>query len=180
MVTTLSFSQGVEFMHSLGGKYLFYSNSDGLTGGALLYSPRINFSSGSNSTLSVGTHFGLGFSAQTGAGGESSSFILDVPIVAEYNVGFGATKDAEGAFGGYIGAGYGIHRVSMRTDYASGSASLHGPVFNGGVRFMIGSVGAFEVGASYSLDLKTKVKEAKANIFGISVSYLFGFRDAGY
>jgi hypothetical protein len=176
MATSLSFAQ-VEFMHSLGGKYLFYSNSDGMIGGAALYSPRINLSSGGNSTFSVGTHFGLGFSGQTGPQGSSSSFILDVPLVGEYNFGFGSTKDAEGGFGGYLGAGYGIHHVSSNTDYSSGSASIHGPVFDGGVRFLVNPVGAFEVGASYMLDLKTKTSDAKLNIFGISVSYLFGYRE---
>ncbi|WP_315816407.1 hypothetical protein [Paraflavitalea speifideaquila] len=157
VLATYSLSaQGPEFMHSFGGKYLFYSNSDGVTGGALLYSPRVNLSSGGNNTFSVGTHLALGFSAQSGAGGSSSSFILDLPLVAEYNVGFGATKDAEGGFGGYMGAGYGIHRVSMQTDYYSGKASVHGPVFTGGVRFLVNPIGAFDIGASYSLDLKIK------------------------
>ena len=171
-----------EFMHSFGGKYLFYGNSDGVTGGVLLYSPRLNLNAEGNSTLSIGTHFGLGFnvSSRSDEGGGSSSFILDLPLVAEYNVGFGSTSDADGSFGGYVGAGYGIHRASMSTAYGSGSATLHGPVFTGGLRFLIGSVGAFELGASYNLDLKTKVKEAKSNIFGISVSYIFGFRESAF
>jgi len=57
------------------------------------------------------------------------------------------------------------------------SASAHGSVFNGGVRFYVNPVGAFDVGASYMLDLKTKTSDAKLNVFGIPVSYLFGFRE---
>lgn len=175
MATGLSFGQGIEFMHSLGGKYMLYSNTDGMTGSTIVYSPRINFSSEGNSSFSLGTHLGLGFSATSRAEGSSSSFILDIPIVAEYNIGFGSTKDADGTFGAYAGAGYGIHKVSLNTEYSSGSASTHGPVFDGGVRFLLNRVGAFEVGASYMLDLKSKPSAAKLNVFGISVSYLFGF-----
>lgn len=180
MASSFLYAQGPEFMHSLGGKYFFYGNTDGVTGAGILYSPRINFSSEGNSTLSVGTRLGLGFSLQSGAGGSSSSLVLDLPVLAEYNFGFGSTKEADGSFGGYIGAGYGLHRASYATNYVSGSATVHGPVFGGGIRALIGSIGAFELGASYSLDLKSKVKESKMNIFGISVSYLFGFRESSY
>lgn len=166
-------------MHSLGGKYFFYGNTDGITGAGILYSPRLNLNSEGNSTLSVGTRLGLGFSVQTGTG-RSSSLVLDLPVLAEYNVGFGSTKEADGSFGGYIGAGYGIHRAAYATDFVSGSATVHGPVFGGGIRALVGSIGAFELGASYSLDLKTKVKDAKMNIFGISLSYVFGFREGAY
>lgn len=171
-------AQGTEFMHSLGGKYFFYGNSDGFYGGSILYSPRLNVTSNGNSAISVGTHFGLGFSLQSGPGGSASSLILDAPIVGEFNFGYGATKDADAGFGGYAGAGYGIHRVSLNVDGYGGSATLHGPVFTGGIRFELPAIGGFDLGASYMLDLKNK--DQKVNILGISISYLLGMGGGGY
>jgi len=172
-----SFSQA-EFMHSLGGKYYFYANSDGFTGAGFLYSPRINLTNSGDAALSVGTHLGLGFSLHAGAGGSSSSLLLDVPLVAEYNIGFGSTKESESGFGGYIGAGYGIHRVSLMTDDYGGSATIHGGVFTGGIRFNISGYAPLDLGVSYMLDLKNK--DVKSNIFGLSISYMFGMNSGGY
>jgi hypothetical protein len=162
-----------EFMHSLGGKYFVYGNTSGFTGGAILYSPRYNFASlGANSTVSAGTHLGIGFSLTAGPGGSASSLILDLPAVAELNFGYGSSKEAEGGFGGFIGAGYGLHRVTLSVDGYGSSATITGPVFGGGVRFEIPRAGAFEIGASYMIDLKDK--DQKVNILGISFSYLLG------
>lgn len=163
---------GVEFMHSLGGKYFAYANADGLTGATFLYSPRVNLTGTGNTAISVGTHLGLGFGLYSGPGGSSSSLILDAPLVGEFNFGYGASKDADASFGGYLGAGYGIHRVSLNVDGYGGSATLNGPVFTGGIRFNVGSIGSFDLGASYLLDMKNK--DQKINIFGISISYLLG------
>jgi len=165
--------QGAEFMHSLGGKYFIYSNSDGFYGGAAVYSPRVNFANlGTSSTVSAGTHLALGFSLASGPGGNATSFLYDLPAVAELNFGFGSSKEADGGFGGYIGAGYGLHHVSINVDGYGGSATIHGPVFTGGIRFDIPRVGAMELGASYMIDLKDK--DQKVNILGITVSYLLG------
>lgn len=165
-----AFSQ--EFMHSLGGKYFFYANSDGFYSTTILYSPRVNVSSSENSSISVGTHLGLGFSFYSGPYGSSSSFVFDIPLVAEYNFGFGSSSENSSGFGGYVGAGYGIHRVSLSVDGSSGAATIHGPSFTGGVRFDIPGIGPFDIGASYMLDLKNK--DTKVNIFGVSISYLLG------
>lgn len=162
----------VEFMHSLGGKYFFYSNADGLSAGTFVYAPRVNVSSTESSSISVGTRLGLGFSIQSGPAGSSSSLVLDLPVLAEYNVGYGSTRDNESGFGGYVGAGFGIHRVSQNTDGYGGSATLYGPVFSGGIRFNINAIGPLEIGGSYMLDLKSK--DVKFNILGISVSYILG------
>lgn len=168
----------VEFMHSLGGKYFFYANSDGFSSAGFLYSPRVNVTSGENSAISVGTHLGLGFSLQAGSGGSSSSLVLDVPLVGEYNFGYGSMLDVESAFGGYVGAGYGIHRVSLNVNGVGGNATLHGPVFTGGIRCNIPAVGPLELGASYMLDLKSK--DVKSNVLGISISYMLGLNRGGY
>lgn len=168
----------VEFMHSFGGKYFFYANSEGFSSAGLLYSPRVNVTSGENSAISVGTHLGLGFSLQAGAGGNASSLVLDLPLVGEYNFGYGSMSDIESGLGGYVGAGYGLHRVSLNVEGYSAGATLHGPVFTGGIRFNIPAVGPLELGASYMLDLKSK--DVKSNVLGISISYLLGMNRGGY
>ena len=165
-------SAQTEFMHSLGGKYFFYGNSDGFSSAGILYSPRLNLTSTGNSAISVGTHLGLGFSLHAGAGGSASSLVLDIPLVAEYNFGYGSSRESESGFGGFLGAGYGIHRVSLNVEGEGGAATIHGPVFTGGIRFNIPAVGPLELSGSYMLDLKNK--DAKSNILGISVSYLLG------
>jgi hypothetical protein len=168
-----SASAQVEFMHSLGGKYFFYANTDGARSGLVLYSPRVNLLTSDNSALSVGTHFGLGFSIQVNLAGESaSSLVLDMPLVAEYNFGFGSTLKSNAKVGGYLGAGYALHRISLNVDGESASLNIHGPVFTGGFRFDIRLVGSFEVGASYMPD--SRGEEDKFNIFGVSVSYMLG------
>ena len=170
--TCLFAQEGLEFNHSLGGKYFGYAKSDGVSSTTLLYSPRLNVSTAENSAISVGTHLALGFSLYSGPMGSSTSFVYDLPIVCEYNLGFGSSKDNESGFGGYAGAGYGLHHLSIKEDGYGGSATLHGPVFTGGFRFNAGIIGALEIGASYMIDLKSK--DQKTNIFGISLSYLFG------
>lgn len=170
-VCQLRAQDGVEFMHSVGGKYFFYPNSDGLTSTSILYSPRLNLTSTEGSSISVGTHFGLGFSAYSGPQGSQSSLVLDLPLVGEFNFGHGSTTENESSVGGYIGAGYGIHRISMNENGYGGSATLHGPVFTGGIRFTLGRIGSYEIGGSYLANIK---KDYKTNPFGISVSYLFG------
>jgi hypothetical protein len=165
-------SAQTEFMHSLGGKYFFYGNSDGFSSAGILYSPRINLTNTGGGAISVGTHFGLGFSLHAGAGGSASSLVLDIPVVGEYNFGFGSTRESEAGFGGFIGAGYGIHRVSLNVEGVGGAATIHGPVFTGGIRFNIPALGPLELGGSYMLDLKSK--EVKSNILGISLSYVLG------
>ena len=138
-------------MHSLGGKYFFYSNTDGARSGLVLYSPRVNVLGNSNNTLSLGTHLGLGFSISVGTYGSSSGLVLDMPLVAEYNFGFGARRDSEPNVGGFI-SGYAAHRISLSVNGESESLTLHGTVFTGGFRFNIHLVGSFEIGASYMLD----------------------------
>lgn len=171
---SLQAQDGPEFMHSLGGKFFFYPNSDGFTSTAIVYSPRVNVIYGENSSLSIGTHLGLGFSLTNRAQGGSRSFVLDLPLVVEWNLGTGSTRDYTDGFGGYVGAGYGLHRVSISSDEWGGNsaATLHGPVFTGGFRFSAGMAGVFELGGSYLIDLKSK--EQKINPVGISLSYFLG------
>jgi hypothetical protein len=170
-VCQLHAQYGVEFMHAVGGKYFFYPNAEGLSSTSIVYSPRINLTSTESNSISVGTHFGIGFSVYSGPGGSQRSLALDLPLVGEFNFGHGSTFDNESAVGGYVGAGYGIHRISMAENDISGSATLHGPVFTGGIRFTLGRIGSYDLGATYMVNTN---KDYKTTPFGISISYTFG------
>ncbi len=125
-----SVSAQISFSHSLGGKLFSLSgdNADYSSIGAL-YSPRLNvLEVGDNGTLSIGTHIGLAFEANSR---EESSFVYDLPLVVEYNFGQASSNDNDGGFGFYVGGGYGIHNSSVFGD------PMKGPVASAGLRFTI-------------------------------------------
>lgn len=123
-----------------GGGGLYVGGGSG--GYAAVLSPRLNFLSLSDiGTLSVGTHLGLGFSSnssynsRTGAEGQSS-FVFDLPLMLELNLGNGSSPDNENDFGGFLGLGYGISRLANNDlNYGGNSATTSGPVFNAGLSF---------------------------------------------
>src|SRR4051812_38014052 len=90
----------ISFNHSIGGG-LYIADAGGW---AFLYSPRLNVVElADEMTVSVGTHLGLGFSgsANSRTGGDGS-FLLDAPIMAEFNFGHAANPDAtSSSFGGF-------------------------------------------------------------------------------
>lgn len=68
-----------------------------------MYSPRLNVVEvGDNSTVSIRSRLGLAFEVSTRQG---SSFIYDIPIVAEFNFGQASNNDNDSGFGFYIGGG---------------------------------------------------------------------------
>ncbi|AKP52277.1 hypothetical protein CA2015_2870 [Cyclobacterium amurskyense] len=168
----------VSFSHSLGAAYYVststiiteYSESTSTIGSpAILYSPRINVVElGEEMTVSVGTHLGLGFSADTSTG--SASFALDLPVVAEINFGHGAHADTRSSVGGYAGVGYGINRLGGGSDFDGVSTNkASGPVLNGGVRALINGI-PVGLRVSYLLNM-----EEGGNVAGIGAFYTFGF-----
>jgi len=137
------FGQKTFFAHSAGVS--FYGGTDYFSGG-VLYAPRINVAVLSErSTFSRGTHLGFGgnFNSYSSYdGGTSTSFFFDLPLMAEYNFGNAATRVANTKFGGFVGAGYGWHRLieSIDNEYGvfSSNNTSKGPVVNAGFRFPIG------------------------------------------
>ena len=153
-------AQKTLFSHAAG--VAFYGADDYFSAG-LMYAPRINFAVLSEtSTFSVGTHLGLGgsfdYNYNSYYGTQNSvSFFADIPLVVEYNFGNAATRVAYKKFGGFIGGGYGWHAVTHSENYGDDyyddydyreSATVHGPVINGGFRFPIGRA-SFGVRVSY-------------------------------
>ena len=158
----------VSFSHAAGGK-VFIGSGEGFeySSFGILYSPRLNFVEiGDSSTLSLGTHLGLGFQGSYNSrdGGESSSFVFDVPVVVEFNFGQASNNDNDDGFGFYAGAGYGIHKSS---DFGE---SFSGPVASAGLRFAIADR-PLDVNLSYQMGTGDFKDFA---ILGIGAQYCFG------
>jgi hypothetical protein len=154
------------FSHSIGGGIVGVGPN--FTVPTLMYSPRLNIKSiGENSTISVGTHFGLGFnleSSNSRTGGSSgNSFInINLPVLAEYNFGRGSSPDNEDGFGFFIGAGGGLNYAAV----SGGAASSYGPMGNAGVKFQIAN---YDLGlrGGYMLDLSSN----KLNVWVVNLLY---------
>jgi len=172
-ISIASYSQS--FMHGAGFS-IFVASAGGNTtpNGGLMYSPRFNFIEGEDMSVSVGVPLSAGFSLNYSTGnyyGESnnsSSLMLDVPLVVNLNMGAGSTHEAESRFCYFFGAGFGYHYGTLKySDYYgeeySSKINSYGPVGNLGIRFGVGNSGKnIEVRFSY---LKG-VDNGKANIYG--------------
>ncbi|WP_212003639.1 hypothetical protein [Chitinophaga sp. HK235] len=180
-----SYSQS--FVHGAGVVAFIQTaaNSDAFAVGGLTYSPRFNFMEQDNMSLSLGVplSIGLGGSYNSSYGsysGESNnlSFIFNAPLVFNANFGRGSSRDADGRFGFFVGAGYGFHYSSRNQNYynnvsgdysASAKSSTNGPMGNAGFRIGVGRVHNIEVKLSYMKGLS----DDKPNVF--SIGTLFNF-----
>jgi hypothetical protein len=172
VVSHVSYGQ-VSFSHSLGGSAYISSLA---SSSGIMYSPRINFMTfrRSSTTLSIGTHFGLGFSFKSEAGTSSSSFALDIPVVVELNLGHAASPGGRRSrsrsnFGGFAGIGFGINKVGSASSFGGSYNDAAGIVIDGGLRAMI-------AGKSYGLRLSylLNLKEGFENVIGVGMFYTFG------
>lgn len=154
------------YTYSLGAKYFTYRDYDDFSALALTYAPRVNFFRGSNTSLSVGARVAVGIGWYDDYSGKEA--VGDLPILAEYNFGYDATNASIKKVGGYIGAGAGIHWVT-NFEYSEGWL---GPVLSGGLRFNTGKLGAYELGATYHIDIDRATDGS--NTFAISLSYMAG------
>lgn len=165
----------VEFNHSLGASLLVAqlqatddyaaASSSGYAG---TYSPRLNFLSlGDQLNLSAGTHLSLGFQGSVSSReGSSGAFLLDVPVVVELNWGHASCKDYDSNFGFFVGAGY-EYFAAGSTD--TGTGSVTGPVFDGGIRFMV-KERSYSIRGSYMIGMG----DTKVNVLGIGAMINFG------
>jgi hypothetical protein len=136
-----SFFGQISFSHSAGGGFHISQN---IALPSIMYSPRVNvFSIGEEMSLSIGTHLGIGFqgsfsssgsSRGGGTGGSAFALAIDLPIMAELNLGNKSTPENNSIFGGFVGAGYGINRMGATGAYGNKSS---GVVLNGGLRLEI-------------------------------------------
>jgi hypothetical protein len=163
----LSFGQ-VSFSHSIGAS--IYASS-GASAPGIMYSPRLNLVNlGEETTLSLGTHLGLGISGFNSRDGGGGGFALDLPIVAELNFGHGAHKDTKSDFGGFVGLGFGASILGDAGAFGDGYNEAVGLVINGGLRAFMGNL---PVGARVSY--LVNATEGYGNVFSIGLFYSLGY-----
>ena len=128
----------------------------------ITYFPRVNVHEREQTSLSIGLPVVFGVAASWGSSVNSFNYVVDVPLVVDYNFGHHATKTASGIFGGYVGAGIGLTHdrnnidSDLFGDYRSRQTS-YGPLARAGLRFRIPlNVGAlsFSLGAFYKIGLE--------------------------
>ncbi len=148
-----------------------YSTS--VTGG-FTYSPKVSFMETGNSSLSVGIPVSAGVSASysySSYGGESGNLglMLDAPLILNFNVGAGSSKETERRFGFFAGGGFGYHASSNRASDLFGNDFSYkvagfGPVANMGFRIGVGRRSKnIEIRFSYMKTLDI----SKSNLFGL-------------
>lgn len=129
---------------------------------------------------SVGLPLSLGLSGSVnsqGTGNSSVDFVFNAPLVVNFNMGAGSTRDNDSRFGFFGGGGFGYLYATLNgysTDYlgnpVSASVSSYGPVVDGGVRIGIGQ-------SSHNIEIRGQfmkgIDASKANSFGIGALFNF-------
>ena len=162
-------SQAVEFMHSLGATYMYAITDESINGAiAVTYAPRLNLIELSKeSKVGVSTNLSLGFQLDANSSSSQSSFAYELPVSLDYNFGHGSGSNSRQNFGGFVGAGYAYNSIkNTYIDYQSdfeNSTSIHGPYFNGGVRFKN------KLDKTYGVDLYTILGNNNALIVGLRI-----------
>lgn len=166
---TIAFSQA--FMQGVGISYVYGKtrmrepNSNywpTIDFRGMTYFPRLNVQERDQTAVSIGLPFVFGLSVGLGSSVNSFSYVVDVPLVVDYNFGHHATKSARGIFGGYVGAGIGLthEQNNVDSDFFPGYRSTqtsYGPLARAGLRFRIPlNVGelSFTLGAFYKIGLE--------------------------
>jgi hypothetical protein len=140
------------FNHAIGLSLYGY---DGIP--ALTYSPRWNIQKwNDNTTLSIGTHFGLNFGIYT-----NDIYVLDIPIMMELNFGHGSHSQNEHNVGQFIGLGYGYSEID-EMDISDGI------VFNAGIRKKLMGE-SFGLRVSYLYNLRS----TGGDVFSFGLFYTF-------
>jgi hypothetical protein len=183
-----SASEAQSFMHGVGTGTLLSTakNSNFNAFGTLLYNPRFSFAETESSSFSIGVPLTLGlsgsYSYDSYSGVQNSSrFMVNAPLIFDFNMGAGSSKETEDRFGWFAGAGFGLNLGSFYTPEVydsetggyTGGQSTHtsfGPAVNGGVRFAVGQrTHNIEVLLSYMKG----INDLKPNTFGIQAMFNF-------
>lgn len=128
-VAAVSFSQ--TFMHGVGfSSYgmIFKDEAgdyDADVYGGFSYSARFTIMEGENTSLSLGVPLNIGiggsysYSSSSYYGSTTSNsltYMINAPLMFDFNFGAGAHKETEKRFGLFIGGGAGIHHGTVYTD----------------------------------------------------------------
>jgi hypothetical protein len=179
VISSIGFSQS--FMQGAGVTIFVatVNNSDPSAVGGFTYSPRFNFAEMENMSLSVGIPLSAGISEYYNSMDpeeNSLSFMLNVPLMINLNVGAGSTKENESRFGFFIGAGFGYHLGSYNfTDGYDESSSYqakssYGPAGNAGVRIAVGN---HQKNIEIRLSYLKGIDPTNANVFGVATLFNF-------
>jgi hypothetical protein len=156
---------------------------------AFTYSPRLNFLETDNSSVSVGIPLSVGFSGSYNATYDSYygyaeenslGFMLNVPLMMNFNFGAGSVKGNKSRMGFFAGAGYGYHigtvDYDMHDEYGntyttSETESTTGIAANVGLRIGLG------YRKRHNLEIRTSymkgISNHKPNIFGVNCVFNF-------
>jgi hypothetical protein len=181
-------SEAQSFMHGVGtGTLLSTAKDANFTAfGTLLYNPRFSFAETESSSFSIGIPLTLGlagsYTYDNYAGVQNNSrFMVNAPLIFDFNMGAGSSKESEDRFGWFAGGGFGLNVGSFYTDEIydpetgnyTGGQKTHtsfGPAVNGGVRFAVGQgTHNIEVLLSYMKGLN----DLKPNTIGIQAVFNF-------
>ena len=177
------------FMHG-AGLNVFVTKVQNLEAqgfGGLEYSPRVTFLETESISLTVGIPISVGFSGSYSSTYDSYygsytdnslKFMFNAPLIINFNVGCGSTKENENRFGAFVGGGFGYHyQTASGTVYdESGypidkaSASTFGPAANAGFRIAVGS---HQKNIETRLSYMKGLSDNNSNIFGVSVLFNF-------
>ena len=141
--------------------------------GGITYSPRVNISESDHSSISIGIPLSIGLSTSTtdASGAGTASVMLNVPLLLNFNMGCGATRESDEKFGFFAGGGLGYHLAAYANTYgntgnnADGTTTVNafGPVANAGVRIGVGhGYHNIEIKLTYMKGLDV----TKANVIG--------------
>lgn len=146
LVGSFSVNAQTSFTHGAGVNYLIvFGNGDVLGNYGFEYSPRINFMSSEDFSISLGTHLTLNGSLNVSSrGGSNFSYFVMLPALAGVNIGSYSSGVYSGKpLGGYLEGGYAI----AWTGFSGLNGTLHGPMAALGMRF--DTVFANEIGVYY-------------------------------
>jgi hypothetical protein len=141
----------------------------------IIYSPKFSFFENDHSSLTVGLPVTFAFAGiyDTQAGmdiNQTIGWMLDAPLMINYNYGAGSNKKVPGSFGFFVGVGYGYHSNPF-TDNSGDDVALvesgFGPVFNTGIRIAKDPHHIFEFRFSYmkAMDI------SKSDIYSIGAIF---------
>lgn len=151
----MGFSQ--RFMHGAGlGVFVSSApNHQTTVPSVITYSPRVNIMQNEKNSISIGMPLSLGFTgsyhinASSSSGtnvSKQSSYLVNVPVMINFNHGVGSSKTNAKKSGIFLGVGFGANFgsfVSNNFDYNTGrfakqDESGFGPAGNLGLRFKVG------------------------------------------
>ncbi|NLR79563.1 hypothetical protein [Chitinophaga eiseniae] len=166
---------------------------------AITYSPRFNLMEHKHTSLSVGIPLSIGGSGgrggrqtdsyyvgddiyyydyDTGEPEVKSRFMIDVPVILNFNVGALSSPDNPRRVGFFVGGGFGYHygpvnvkQVIRNYHYTDSTyQDSFGPVANAGIRIRIGDkADGIELKGSYM----KSVSKRQPDIYGITLLYNF-------